>query len=549
MSDHASQVFVRRLPAHRLADGLAIVGACLFVFLAAYRIQLPGLYYDEVLFTNAAQGASDNTFIYMRLGSLPLLVMPYMGALKAWTYAPIFHFFGVSPLTIRLPAILLAALTLLTFYSAIRHTLGKAWAVIVIWIMAVDPANLFPSRLDWGPTVFMHFFQALTFALWFSYRKEPRWWKPVIILGCFGLGFFDKFNFVWFLVAFTVGITLCYPNSLLELWSSLPSFARWSAIILILVGFAAMVYVVSPLIYLFQPTKVHTADLGAKWASLLSTLSGHAVARFIFGDGRGIIPCVPFWLIIIDGCLALACSLSPMSDSEARENRKNGFFCLVISFLIFVQIAITPQGGGPHHYLMIFPLPLLAFAFFAKSLYSGVATKNFQRLAAVVLGSAAICIFVVNSHNSVAYLSHFRTNLHYNPRWSPEIYSLSEYINKHAFEVNRIISVDWGLHNQLHALAPETLRRRMEDLWPIFKELGHKTEQERHTKLCSIFPEGKNFVLTFAVSKESFPETRQNFLASLAGLPELKSRLAKEFWFRGEKIYELYEVTRRSRFD
>jgi 4-amino-4-deoxy-L-arabinose transferase-like glycosyltransferase len=165
-----------------------------FVFLASYRIQLPGLYYDEVAFVNAAQGAPDNTFIYMRVGQIPVLIMPYLGALKAWFYSPIFHVFGVSPLTIRLPTILLGAVTLLIFYSVMRDSIGSVWAAIVVWIMAVDPANLFPSRLDWGPTVLIHFFQAVILALWFSYRKEPQLWKPVIIVGCFGLGFFDKFN-------------------------------------------------------------------------------------------------------------------------------------------------------------------------------------------------------------------------------------------------------------------------------------------------------------------------------------------------------------------
>ena len=33
-------------------------------------------------------------------------------------------------------------------------------------------------------------------------------------------------------------------------------------------------------------------------------------------------------------------------------------------------------------------------------------------------------------------------------------------------------------------------------------------------------------------------------VASVASHQELKSRLAKEFWFGGEKIYELYEVVR-----
>src|SRR5213592_4519343 len=161
---------------HRWSDSLALVAPCIFIFLATYRIQLPGLYYDEVNFVNASQGAPDNTFIYMKLGSVPLLIMPYLGALKAWIYAPVFSLFGVSALTIRLPAILLAAMTLLIFYRVMRARVGILWATIALWIMAVDPANLFPSRLDWGPTVLMHFFQAAILALWFSYRDKPKLW-------------------------------------------------------------------------------------------------------------------------------------------------------------------------------------------------------------------------------------------------------------------------------------------------------------------------------------------------------------------------------------
>jgi len=177
---------MRWLSAHRLADGMAIASACLFIFLAAYRIQLPGLYYDELAFVNAAQGGADNTFIHMRLGSVPFLIFPYMGALKAWIYAPVFRFFGVSALTIRLPAILLAAVTLLIFLQTLRAKLGAVWATIAVWILAVDPVNLFPSRLDWGPTVLTHFFQAAILALWFSYRDKPRPRKIVLICICAG---------------------------------------------------------------------------------------------------------------------------------------------------------------------------------------------------------------------------------------------------------------------------------------------------------------------------------------------------------------------------
>jgi 4-amino-4-deoxy-L-arabinose transferase-like glycosyltransferase len=207
---------------------LAIAAACVFILIATYRIELPGLYMDEVDFVNAAQGAPDNTMIHMRLGSVPIFIMPYLGALKAWLYIPVFRIFGVSALTIRLPAIILAAITLLVLFQLLRAKLGPVWAIIALWIMAVDPANVFPSRLDWGPTVLMHFFQGAILALWFSYRENANLWKLVLICICAGLGFFDKFNFIWLVLAFVL-VLLCYPDSLKNLWVSLrePLAGRW----------------------------------------------------------------------------------------------------------------------------------------------------------------------------------------------------------------------------------------------------------------------------------------------------------------------------------
>ena len=530
---------------HRLPDWAALAAAFIFISLAAYRIQLPGLYYDELAFVNAAQGGADNTFIHMRLGSVPFLVFPYMGALKAWIYAPVFRFFGVSALTIRLPAILIGAVTLLIFFQTLRVKLGAVWATIVVWIMAVDPVNLFPSRLDWGPAVLTHFFQAAILALWFSYRENARPWKIVLICICAGLGFFDRFNFVWLLSAFAIGICLCYPDSLQNLWVSTPRFTRWVAIILALLALGVMLYLILPLLVnVHHPTGAHTPNLQGKWLGLVYTLSGAAVARFIFENPAGIIRFASYWLIVVDGFLALACLFLPMSNAVARENRKNGLFCFLIGFLIFVQIVITPQAGGPHHYAMIFPWPLLTFAFLARSLYDHFRTKKLSQVVALPLVAAATCIFLVNIHNTMRYLSHFRSNPHYTAQWSPEIYSLSHYVNEHGFKAKSIICVDWGLHTQLHALAPKKLRRRIHDDWGTFQTLSQKDKESQTAALNQIFSEDKSLAVTFAPPKESFPDTRRNFLAALATRPEFKSRLVKEFWFGGEKIYEMYEIDR-----
>jgi hypothetical protein len=53
----------------------------------------------------------------------------------------------------------------------VRGRFGSIWAAAFVWL-AVDSA--FPGRLDYGPVVLMHVFQASILALWFSYRDGPK---------------------------------------------------------------------------------------------------------------------------------------------------------------------------------------------------------------------------------------------------------------------------------------------------------------------------------------------------------------------------------------
>jgi hypothetical protein len=90
--------------------------------------------------------------IHMRLASVPLFIMPYLGGLKGVALRSRFSLlWPIGSLTIRLPAILLSAMILLILFQLMRAKLGAVWAIIPLWIIAVDPANLFPSQLDWGP--------------------------------------------------------------------------------------------------------------------------------------------------------------------------------------------------------------------------------------------------------------------------------------------------------------------------------------------------------------------------------------------------------------
>src|SRR6476659_9085082 len=124
-----------------------------YVALAAYKIHLPGIYYDEIVPLAPAAGEQP----YLKCFGLPLMVFPYIGALKFWIYAPIFAFFGVSPVTIRLPTILISCGTLALGYSLVRRILTPRWAVAFTGACAVHPGFVLLTRVDWGPIALMLF--------------------------------------------------------------------------------------------------------------------------------------------------------------------------------------------------------------------------------------------------------------------------------------------------------------------------------------------------------------------------------------------------------
>jgi hypothetical protein len=525
---------------------MAVLAASVFILVASYKIELPGLYFDEMLFADAAQGNFNFAKVHIHVGPIPIMVMPYIGALKAWIYTPIFRLLGVSALTARLPVILIAAATLLILFAGMRPTLRGAWAATVVWLLALDPANIFPSRLDWGPTVLMHFFQACMLALWFSYRNSPQWWKLGLISICCLLGFFDKFNFIWFVTAFAIATPICYPDSVKRLWDTSSILVRWVAIIVGLAALAIALRLILPIMQ-FPSAESLRPHLMQSWSEFQISLSGAAVAELVFGSSAGILQLLPHKLVVSAACLALACWAVPMSNGNAAENRRNGSFCLLIVFFVFAQIVITPQAGGPHHHSMLFPLPILACGFFVRSLYEQMRIVEIRVLSTatpILAAAAALCLFLVNIHNSLAYLTHFQTDPRYMPLWSPAIYSLSDYINDHGREFQKIISVDCCME-QLRPMAPSKVRRRFRDVWLVFKEAPKNPEQEQ--SFIDIFPNGKTLVLTFAASKETFPETEKNFLDFVSAQSQLTSRLVKEFWYGSDKIYEVYEVIRQPR--
>src|ERR1700722_14303701 len=95
----------------------AIFAAAGFLLLGICLIPLPGIYPDEVLFTDPLYLFSAKEFtIGLFHRRITLMLLSYLGTLKTLIYIPILGLFHASVWSLRLPMVLIGAITIFIFY-------------------------------------------------------------------------------------------------------------------------------------------------------------------------------------------------------------------------------------------------------------------------------------------------------------------------------------------------------------------------------------------------------------------------------------------------
>ncbi len=143
------------MPRAHSRPGLAAGG--LFLLLAILVLPYAGIQSDEALFSTPLFPHVNNDLgLPLPPHHVPLMVMTYIGSLKTVLYWPIFRIFGTSPWTLRLPVVVLGAITIFVFFHLARVSAG-AWAAAVgALLLATDPVFLLTDTFDWGPVALVN---------------------------------------------------------------------------------------------------------------------------------------------------------------------------------------------------------------------------------------------------------------------------------------------------------------------------------------------------------------------------------------------------------
>src|ERR1035438_8649494 len=115
-------------------------------------LSYPGLQNDEALAAGPLfrlANAMDRFSIFGH--DVPTMLMAYLGCLKTWIYAIVFHVFAPSYIAIRMPALIIGSATVWIVFLLMKkiHTRRAAW--IAALVLATDPMFILTTTFDWGP--------------------------------------------------------------------------------------------------------------------------------------------------------------------------------------------------------------------------------------------------------------------------------------------------------------------------------------------------------------------------------------------------------------
>jgi hypothetical protein len=351
--------------------------ASLFVLLGSILIPYTGIEFDEALFTTPLYGTLDRGLaVTVFHKHIPLMVLPYVGTLKTLIYWPILRVFGPNPYSVRLPVVIVGAVTIVLFFKLAERMAGVRAGVLGSLLLATDASFLLTNTYDWGPVALEHLL-LVTGCLMFSMRK-PVWGSF-----CFGLALWNKAIFIWALSGLAAAAIAAY---LPEVRRTLASRRT--------VALCVCAFVVGALPLIVYNLHVPDATLRAnvhlstdsfylKLVSLKQTLNGSGLFGIVVAPETAEMPKTPRSAIgRVSGAIrdrvgprysslflyAILFALLSAPLWWRSSGRRAAVFAIVFSAVAFLAMAITRYTGAEHHIVLLWPMPQLFVAVAVASL-------------------------------------------------------------------------------------------------------------------------------------------------------------------------------------
>ena len=435
--------------------GMLLLGCSAAVLaFGLWRVQCPGLYYDEVLFVEGWQPHPHFTWV---VHGLPVMSLSYLGALKSWLYWPLAH--RLTPALVRAPTVLMAVVSLWLTAAVATRLAGTAAGIAVACLLAVDPAFLFLHRLDWGPIAIATLLRTASLLLILRWRAGGGNWCAIAAAFLVGVGLYDKVIFAWYVAALAAAIVATRRH-----WPRPRPHVVAGGALALIVGAAPLVAynLKDPLATLRDNAILTTRPLGRQIVErgtlIVDTLAGGDVYFFVNGQRLARpLPCPglsPRLARVFCGRFPLRGAWLPwvtaaslvvvLASGALRTSFATRFVAVLLAAAIAVILPLA-QATGAHHVAMMLPFPQLLLAVVAGEAWRHRLRWRWPAVSLIVAVLATGAAVSLRTAVSFAGLCG-------RGAWSPATYRIAAFADAHAHD--RVLLGDWGFAAQIHALAP-----------------------------------------------------------------------------------------------
>jgi hypothetical protein len=522
---------------------LPILGAVIaFALLAAWNIDLPGLYYDELIqvtpalrfvkgsLHSQAHGIGE-TEIGIHGHRIPLMTMGYIGAVKTIAFVPLAATMDLGPRSIRCFTIAIGALALIATSAFARRLLGPAAAVLGIILLAIDPSYLIFCRTDYGPTVFMMALKGV--ALWqlIVWWQTRRSWSLYLAAFAMGLGVYDKTNFLWIVIALVGAALLIVPQFLARLTRRETICAGCLFLIGCLPLVAYNLHWPPPTwTALESHNRLVNGETGAPRS--LEALEQRLMQRtkgltdlFTATTVNWVRDC-PAPPVVVMPVVALSASVITLvcyAVPRLRRRWRREMLLLLTMFFIILMAVVTPGAYSSHHLILAYPFPhLLVAAVVVRS------ARRFYRMRTPLGAIAAAAVFFLGfAGPATASLLRYRQVMVQLQKtggtgnWSDGIYLLDSWLETHDPD-QPVVAVDWGIEQPLVALSQGRLH--CADLWRVHDAGAYQHFFNLPGSRYVLHPPGDT---NFPEARDLFLEAAQNRGLQLHSVETITDRMAR----------------------
>lgn len=436
---------------------LFLIGAlAVFLFAGFVLIPMLGLQYDELLFADVLlQPIYAVMHVTVGHHEIPVMLMSYLGAFKSWLFAPVFAVAGYGVASVRIPALVLGAATLVALYVLLRDICSPRAGLIAVWLLATDVTYLTTAAFDWGPVVIQNLLLVLgLLCLVQGDRKKSA--RLLCVAGVmFGLALWDKALFLWNLsgmIVMFLMLKLRFPLSKVVVRNALLLLLGMSIGALPLITYN----VANSGATLRENSQFTAKNLGRKFQYLVFALDGQAaevgfsevsypamdsIRRPFAGLARiwnGNAPWTPSsWRALL-----LAVLIALGLGAAQSGPRKWILFFVGSAAIAWLQSALTVNAGQSiHHFVLIWPL-----------LYAGAGVS-----ADAIMGKAGqwsrlpvLALMAIFLYRGLFLIDHtYWTLIAFSPipQFSNADAALVSYLQQSG--VHRAAALDWGIANPI----------------------------------------------------------------------------------------------------